>query len=309
VHILSLFTLHSTTTPTSEGELPFGSRTADNIEAPHHSSPATPATAFDPFEYSKFKYGSTEIAKRYGVALAEKFITVYGEQMIASNSSSTNLMISTSAFKYCPSASASVTNYFQDHVNWWLYKKGKKPMNKNQIFRCETTEGDYGKLSSDQRQVLMMQNNYSVDMNRLRGGTFLVLDDIRITGAHEQKVQHFLRDSGVETLFLLYVAMFETPPLNPGVESMVNDCWIKGRLSCVASIINSGHFTLNARVCKFLLSYKDLTELRLFFLQCPQKLIYDVFVSTVGDGYCFMKEYGILETATYRYIVHHPTHI
>jgi hypothetical protein len=126
----------------------------------------------------------------------------------------------------------------------------------------------------------------------IKNKIIVLIDDARINGSHENNLVSFLKNKNIKEAYFLYVADMENnfATLHPDIESVMNHGWVDG-LDKLLEIISSGDFILNARVCKFILSNKDESELACFLGRLNDLVLYDLYNGIVGDGYSGMPMY------------------
>lgn len=214
-------------------------------------------TSFDIEAYSRFKYGDKRVAQQYAQELVRKLLQNPQDLPCLS----TPVFISSSAFRYVPTAAQSILNAFLSAFTQQL------PQLKLQYFKIHRNylDGrDYAQLTPEERENVLKQAQLSVDdSTHLRNQTVWVIDDIRITGKHEEKILEFLQKLGVKEVKCLYVAQLQHGLERSWLEHYINHAWIKD-LERFEEILYSPCFQLNARVCKFLLSYPCHTSLKAF---------------------------------------------
>ncbi len=213
-----------------------------------------------PFEveaYSKFKYGDTSVACRYGEMLAQKTI----QNLFSLTLSNSNIALTSSAYRYTPTAAQSIADAFFDYFKNYTSLE----LEYFKIHRTYLDGRDYAQLTPQERNEVLQRSNLTLDENQsLKGKTVWVIDDVRITGKHEEKILHFLEQEGVKEVLCLYVGILEQGLELSWVEHYLNHAWVKD-IYRFAEIVHQPHFKINARVCKFLLSYPSVLELKYFF--------------------------------------------
>jgi len=247
---------------------------------------------FDSLRYSMFKYGCHASAESYALRMAQMIRHEFPHWR------SEEVMMAGSAFKVAPTASEAIANLV------YVYLKPFFPLlQKIKIRRDSIFPNDYGSLSIAERESLMNRNILWIDEDSLRGKKLIVVDDLRVTGAHEKKITQLVEKSASEVLFC-YVGRL-VGSYQPSCEAHINQSAV-GSLADLKDIIRRGHFHVNARVCKYVLSYGDATELSHFLSNVPEQVLSTLDLCIQGDGYHlmteYMRNYEILRSA----LVHHP---
>jgi hypoxanthine phosphoribosyltransferase len=245
---------------------------------------------FIPKEYSRFKYGCNKTTAMYGELLAKQFIDYYGD-IFKTEEDVSNIVIASSAYKYIPTASSYIMQFFLRHVNRWLAEKNLPGINTLKVYRAKLFQGDYGKMNEADRVKIFNDSQLYVDMNYVKGKRVIVIDDIRITGSHERKLAS-LMDGFAAEFYFLYIAILkeETAKAAPQIEDEINHCYVNS-IEDVFHFIAKDRFFINARICKFILEEKDSLHLEKLLERLPQDRLEDIYDACIGDGYCHMDKY------------------
>jgi hypothetical protein len=239
---------------------------------------------FDAKNFSKFKYGSNTKAREYGFQLAKLFFQNYGAELLRSKS-----YITCSAYKTVPNAAFTLMFHIQAALNHYLYRYYKAPPLDYQPLRRETLyEGDYGKLSFQEREQVMNKNVLYINEKAIYRTQILVVDDIRITGLHEEKISRILEQGGVQKVYYLYI--INANITEPSLEYDLNHAFVR-RLQDFIEIWQEQDYVLNSRACRFLLSYKDRQELIAFFQKSSRNFLELLYAYFLADGYNAMPNY------------------
>lgn len=232
---------------------------------------------FDLFSYSRFKYGSDADARLYAHAIAEQLSVEYRHWQHE------EVIISASAYKVAPTAAEVIAQMTYDLLRPLFPLLRKVKVGRETVF-----PHDYGSLSAEERHRLMEKNIVVVDPELFRGKKLILVDDLRVTGAHEIKMVSAL--SGlVEEVVFAYVARL-SGSFAPFVEFNINNTAIQS-IADIKGIVDAGVFHVNARICKYLLSYKHPDELLTFFCELPPDVLFMIDKCICGDGYNSMDDY------------------
>lgn len=233
---------------------------------------------FDSRKYSMFKYGCHASAESYALRMAQMIRQEF------SHWKSEEVMVTGSAFKVAPTASEAIANLVFKYLKPFFPFLQKIKIRRDSIF-----PNDYGSLSIDERESLMARNVLWVDEDTLRGKKLIVVDDLRVTGAHEKKIMQVIEKSAFEVLFC-YVGRL-VGSYQPSCEAHINHSAV-GSIMDLENIILRGHFHVNARVCKYILSYNNVAELTDFLSSVPEEVLSTLEWCIQGDGYHLMPEYS-----------------
>ncbi|MDR2499338.1 MAG: phosphoribosyltransferase family protein [Tannerellaceae bacterium] len=235
---------------------------------------------FIPEEYSKFKHGALNIARRYGYNLAEKFIA----DCFADQYGGEPIVILPSAYSHIPAASFHICKYFTDRLNIWLFENNFQAVEEAKIYRTVSYRDDYGLMSAEQRYNLICGDEFHVDKALVEGKTLIHIDDIKITGTHERVIMNLFDKYGMTNdCFMLYFAELANPDIPPMIENQLNYAFVKS-LDDVDCIIKSETFGFNTRVVKYILNTASESFDRFIATQSSAFII-DLYCKAIGNGY------------------------
>ena len=248
----------------------------------------TDSKSFDfPAEkYSKFKFGSTDIAREFGHTLANRFIN----QLFKFNYSEKPIVVLPSAYSHIPTASYFLTIHFIDKLNQFLYQNQFTPVETSKICRSVTYREDYGEMNAEQRYNLIKGDKFHIDEELLKNKILIFIDDIKITGTHERIIIKMLDDFNIQNhCYMLYFAELTDPEICPKTENYLNHFFVKD-ISNLHEIVKQPDFEFNTRIVKFILnSNHDACEL---FLQKQSKtFLQKLYYLALGNEYYKFPEY------------------
>lgn len=241
---------------------------------------------FSADEYSKFKFGANNIARKFGYDLAEKFI----EQLIKDGiDSNRQYIILPSAYSHIPTASFFMKNYLVDKLNHFFSEHGIPPVEEAKIYRTTTYRDDYGKMTAEQRYQLIGRETFYLDKTMLQGKTLIFIDDSKITGTHERIIVKMLDHFDLQNdSYFLYFAEAEAH-LDPTVEDYLNYHFVKS-LDDLDYIIKNEEFVFNTRLVKYILNSE---KQKCFAFLEKQRYLFnlDLYHKAIGNSYHLIKEY------------------
>jgi hypothetical protein len=259
------------------------------------STPAANGNCRLPFSfarYSRYKYGSVAAAETFARALGVAFCAAHPELALAPR-----LLMASSPYAHVPAAAATLARGLQPVLNMARAKNGLAPVRLLRVDRISTSAGDYGTLSAQARDLHMAANVLSFRRFRsaqVRDAHLLVVDDVRVTGAHQRCLMRASEDLPLAARVFLYIAAF-ADPLNgcfdPAQENALNHAAVK-TLDDLAGIVEGGDFAWNVRVCKFTLSPANHGELPRFLRRMPYWFVRDLDRNSCRDGYARMGSYA-----------------
>jgi hypothetical protein len=173
---------------------------------------------------------------------------------------------------------------------------GLAPVPLLRVERIGTSAGDYGTLSARARDLHMAANVLSFRRfppAQVRGAHLLVVDDVRVTGAHQRCVMRASEDMAFLTRTFLYIACFRPAGgrFDPTQEDALNHAAVR-TLGDLAGIVADGDFSGNVRVCKFVLNQANRPGLPRFLGQMPDWFVRDLHRNSCRDGYARMALYA-----------------
>lgn len=238
--------------------------------------------------YSRYKYGSTSSGNAFAYALGDAFHYAFPQLV-----NSPSLFVASSPYKYVPTAAYALARTFFHYLNHLRDNLALPPAQFIKIERQRTSSGDYGLLSSEQRLASMRANPVSVHQALSHNADLIIIDDIKVTGAHQSRL---IRATDTLTLssrtFLYILKLLNHSPemLNPAIEDHLNHSFVKN-LNDLVDIALAPDFTWNVRVCKFLLNAKNRAALPAFLARMPDSFLLQLYQNSLGDGYNLMNAY------------------
>jgi len=259
------------------------------------SSPVANGTSslpFSPARYSRYKYGSVAAAETFARALGAAFCERHPELALTPR-----LLLASSPYAHVPAAATTLARRLRPVLNAVRTGNGLAPAPLLRVDRVSTPAGDYGTLSAQARDLLMAANALSFRRflpRQVRDAHLLVVDDIRVTGAHQRCLMRASEDLPLAARTFLYIAAFPGPVdgrFDPAQEDALNHAAIK-TLGDLAAIVEAGDFTWNVRVCKFALSPANRGELPRFLRRMPSWFVHGLHRNSCRDGYARMELYA-----------------
>jgi hypothetical protein len=256
-----------------------------------NGSPA--AGPFSAASYSRYKYGSVSaadgFARALGAALGERFPDVVRAPRV---------LMASSPYKYVPTAATTLARRLRRVLNAARAAYGLPPAPLVQVERAGVPAGDYGLLSAQDRDQLMTDNVLSFRRFRpdqVRDAHLLLVDDVRVTGAHQRCLMRASDELPVRTRTFAYIAAvpgsLESGQFDPTLEDALNHAAV-GTLNDLAALVAGNDFAWNVRVCKFVLSPANRDELPGFLAEMPGWFVRDLYRNSRRDGYALLDAYA-----------------
>ena len=207
-------------------------------------------------EYSRFKYGSRSIADRYGWELSHAvWHSGLRKILLEHAADGTKVIVYPPPFINIPTAGYFLTRSFFNSLNRQLFSVGCSPILFGKVWRKKSYFTDYSRLSKAERENVFADEVFTTDTELLRSAYALFVDDIRITGAHENRIFRMTDELGVARgqIAMLHYARIQIPDLDPAIEDRMNSAAMSN-LTSVTEMINANDFCWNTRVTKHVLS-------------------------------------------------------
>jgi len=241
---------------------------------------------FDAAAYSKFKFGDGDIARVFGQELGRHFVVAHGDALLAEE----DIVFVPSPYHAIPTASNALSLFFRDEVNRFLFRHQRKSLLQSKIHRYKTYTVDYGNLDFEERMRLISSDTYHLDKRFLENRMVLFIDDIRITGSHEEIIRRQLEKEEIKGKFMfIYYAQLTNKAIPPNFENYLNYYAVKDR-SDLVEIINEDNFIMNTRIIKYILK-SDPTDLIGFIQALREERLPEMVQYAIGNNYHLMEDY------------------
>ena len=242
---------------------------------------------FNPDDYSRFKFGDDEVAKRFGTHLADGFINQHLEKEPIEQ----QIVVISSPYSFIPTATFAMKTWFVYRLNRWLAENEYAVVQETKVHRTITYKEDYGELNAQERISLIGNDSFHIDKQFLEGKTLIFLDDIKITGSHERMIMKMVTEYGLQSdIYMLYFAELVNKSIHPNIENLLNYHQVK-TIFDLEPIIKSGSFIINTRIVKYILNYNF--ECFCIFIENQDNsfvnLLYDM---ALGNGYHTIDAYA-----------------
>jgi len=242
--------------------------------------------------YSRYKYGSVTAADAFAAALGTAFAEHCPDLLAAPR-----LLMTSSPYTYVPTAATTLARRLRPALNALRAGRGLPPVPLVQVDRVGAAAGDYGTLSARARDQRMADTVLSLRRFRpdqVRGAHLLVVDDVRVTGAHQRCLARASDGLPLSARAFLYIAASggpAAPSFDPTVEDALNHAAIR-TLDDLATLVADNDFTWNVRVCKFVLNPANHGGLPRFLRQMPGWFVRGLYRNSRRDGYAWMSPYA-----------------
>ncbi|MDB5118931.1 MAG: hypothetical protein JWN56_149 [Sphingobacteriales bacterium] len=242
---------------------------------------------FSPQDYSRFKFGDDAVSKSFGINLADGFIQEY----LKLNPINKQIVVISSPYSFIPTATFAMKNYFVFHLNRWLAEHGFPVVQEAKVHRTVTYKEDYGELDAEQRINLISNDSFQIDKEFLVGKTLIFLDDIRITGSHERMILKMVDEYQLQNdIHMLYFAELVNNAIHPNIENHLNYFDVKSVFD-LEDIIESGNFSINTRIVKYILN-TNAESFLIFLNNQTDQFINLLYNMALGNSYHTIEAYA-----------------
>lgn len=240
-----------------------------------------------PFErslYSCMKFGCDESAKQMGYDLANQFFIAHIEAVMTGQ-----LMIICSPYFYIPNAASVMTRHFMDRLNHISSQAGGNTASISVARRRISYVRDYGFLSEEMRRAQSAGDQIYFNKEFIDGKTLVFVDDVKITGTHEDKIVSSMRDSHLNNdVFFLYFAKYMGD--RPTIEAELNFGAINNIDDYIA-LANQPNHRVIVRPIKYLLGQKE-DVFKASLPKIPTNILLDIYGGALGEGYATVPDYS-----------------
>ncbi len=242
-------------------------------------------------KYSQFKYGHRPTAIEFAQNIVETFLSRFSLQYLIANID--DVILSTAPYWCTPPSAHVLATEVQSQINEMLIKRGHGPLKFLKIHRSKAPSCDFSKLGLQERKNTLQEDTLSVDRAVFKNKILILVEDARITGAHEQKTIDFMRKIGVSDLIFLYAINVKGGSHDPEIESRMNHQVINNLKVLSELMDNPTDYILNARACRFILGWPNIKELRDFYQRLNTNILLQIHVASLNDGYGIIEKYRI----------------
>jgi hypothetical protein len=243
-----------------------------------HSFHDLDSCPFDPVDYSQLKFGSKEIAKKFGYELAESFFAAHTDRLMAED-----CVVIASPYNYIQNAATVMTKHFFKRLNSLIINACGKNLEYTTIHRKVSYTADYGFLSKDKRKALLGNDDFYINYDFVIGKTIIFVDDVKITGTHEDKLVEILEENALDGIghFFLYYANYMGN--QPDIESKLNFAGVTDLLGVVDTVA-SDDYELIIRPIKYLMS-RDKQQFKSAMALLSEEKLEELYDACNAEGY------------------------
>jgi hypothetical protein len=176
---------------------------------------------FDTVAYSKMKFGSQIAARKFGYEMADTFFSEFCESL-----RDRDTVIIPAPSTMVPVASTMLSRHFLYRLNDRLHRVGMSSVEWTMIHRKMTYCNNYADLGKEDRVRLLSQDPIYLNTDFIRDKLIVFIDDVRITGTHENKLRNFLRTEGLDNP-VIFSTLVTYHGADPKIEGVLNHVSVK----------------------------------------------------------------------------------
>lgn len=241
--------------------------------------------AFDPHEYSRLKFGSDIIARKFGYDLALRFFKAHAPELMANQ-----VVVIPSPYNFVPNAATILARHFVDRLNHLMVNANGASVELSLAHRKVTYTSDYGFLSAHRRKELISNDHFYLNRKFIKGKLLVFIDDVRITGTHEHKLVDVLEKERLSNdCFFIYYGDYINKDVGCDIEAKINFASISN-LADYQKLTEEPNHHLIVRPIKFLLT-QSATDLKQMLEQQDLKKVQELYNACLGEGYYRIPQY------------------
>lgn len=244
--------------------------------------------------FSRYKFGDTAIARQYGKDLARFAATHYPEVVLYAP----RIAVLTSDYQQTPSSSTVLTETFTEELNR-IRSEHSGQNTPAKLVRVEKKYSDEEVIKEHYGMRRVRRKSYAyIDPHEVEGHAILFVDDIRVTGAQEQRIKALLDPIQTTSIHYLYALMLgkEAAAESPSLEYFLMHAFVNN-LQTLSTLAQSPDFFINRRVCKYFLSQSNQGEIQKFLSTQTDKFLRDIYLSSLADELNQYPDYQVAWTA------------
>ena len=175
---------------------------------------------FDLHAYSRMKFGSDQDARLLGHELADLFMAEHYRTLVDQR-----CLVIPAPSTSVPVAATLMGWHFHNRLNGILDRAGCQPVEWDLVHRAITYNDNYAQLGIAERRKLLEDDERYMNTAFAEGKTLIFVDDVRVTGTHEEKMIQMVERLGLpnEMIFCTYA---EYHGDSPGIEHELNHTFV-----------------------------------------------------------------------------------
>jgi hypothetical protein len=205
--------------------------------------------SISPEEFSLFKHGRDDIAKKYANEVATALLSNLGNEL-----RNKRILLYSSPYDTVATSSLLMTRHVYDKLKIRQMEFGFFSIELGKIQRSETYVDDYGKLGFEERFSLIKNDTYRFDLIPDPDIFLIFIDDISVTGSHQFVVERLLQQKELSNeVCFFYFAALANSSIHPSYESELNDAYVNS-VNRLLEVVHHDCFVPVTRTIKRILS-------------------------------------------------------
>lgn len=211
-----------------------------------HNFETLDSTDFDVRDYSELKFGSDRAAKKLGYQLADKLYQEHKDLLV-----SNQCVIIPSAFNVVEIAATIMARHCMNRLNDLLTREGHHMVQWTTMHRTMSYIQDYSYMTAEDRKILLAADKLYINRDFVVDKVLLFVDDVTITGTHEDKIKAFMGASNItNTHMFCYYARYTGNQAD--IEAQLNLSGVK-TVDDYVNLVREPNHHLVVRAVRFLL--------------------------------------------------------
>lgn len=238
---------------------------------------------FDINEYSKLKFGCGNAAQRMGYELADKYFNTHTAELLANR-----VLVFPSPYNHVKNAASIMTDHFIDRLNDLLVNACGQHVESSIIHRKVSYTSDYGFLSKAKRKGLIDGDSFYLNREFLDDKLLVFIDDVRITGTHEDKLVEVLGKTSIDNnAHFLYYAAYNGN--SPKIEAEINFAYMKDVDTYLNMCADVNHQVI-IRPIKYILG-QTASVVQRMVIDLPTPTLMKIYHGCLAEGYYKIPSY------------------
>lgn len=241
-----------------------------------HTFTSLDDAGFDVREYSRVKFGSDRAAKALGVETADRFFRLRRDVLAG------RCVVVPAPSTTVPVAATLLSRHFAARLNAQLVAERASPVEWTMPHRDVTYNNNYADLPGDERRRLLAGDRIYINKDFIAGKYLLFVDDCRITGAHEEKLEAFLQYEGLanDHTFVCYASYAGD---DPSIEARLNHAAVRSVEDMIELAREPGH-QITTRAVRLLLE-TPVERITALLAAAPESFVEGAFHAAMAKGY------------------------
>lgn len=239
-------------------------------------------------EYSQLKFGDETAARKFGDQLGAGILQDAGTLGLVLGDRP--CVIVPAPCSTVPVAGALLAVHARNYINDQLVRLGRPPVEWSRIHRDVHYNFNYSELPLEERQALLTDEGRYLNRDYLDGKNLIFVDDVRITGTHEVKIEHLLEARGLSHLSRGYAAIARYTGTDATIEHRLNHAWVGTAEDLVTLAHRPGH-TVTTRSIRLLLETEP-AMLRALLLASPRRFVEESYHAAIVKAYHVYEPYA-----------------